>query len=119
MRLTITWLAGLALAGTLLVACSGETTAYTEACTADTPESYRGYIEQFPDGMHVADVRHRLDLAEYEIAEKTGTAVSYEKYVADHPEGKYYDNALDKAKNLAWDEADLANKKRCMRSRDL
>ncbi len=109
MRSMMTWLVGLAMAGTLLVACSGENTAYTEACAKDTPESYRGYIEQFPDGMHVADVRHRLDLAEYGIAEKEGTAASYEKYIEDHPEGKYIDNALDKAKNLAWDEADLAN----------
>jgi hypothetical protein len=109
MRLMMTCLVGLALAGTLLVACSGETTAYTEACSADTPKAYSGYIEQFPDGMHIADVRHRLDLAEYGIAEKEGTAASYEKYIDDHPKGKYYDNALDKAKSLAWGEADMAN----------
>ncbi len=109
MRLTITWLAALVLAGTLLAACSGENTAYTEACAADTPESYRGYIEQFPDGMHIADVRYRLDLAEFEIAEKADTAAAYEKYVADHPDGKYSDKAIDKAKNLSWNDAELAN----------
>ena len=64
------WMTILAVAGICLAACNGESTAYTEACTADTPEAYQGYIDQYPDGLHIADVRHRLDLADYEIAEK-------------------------------------------------
>lgn len=109
MRHWSTWFVALAMFGVCLSACNGESTAYTEACTADTPEAYQQYMEQYPDGLHVADVRHRLDLADYEIAEKAKTTAAYEKYLEDHPEGKYADKAMDRAKNLAWEEAEKVN----------
>ena len=92
-----------------LSGCNGETQAYTDACAAETPEAFNLYLQEYPDGLHAADVRHRLDLAEFGIAEKAKTAAAFEKYIADHPDGKYVDKALDEAKNLAWGDADMAN----------
>jgi len=89
--------------------CNGETQAYTDACAADTSEAYAQYLEAYPDGLHAADVKHRLDLADFGIAERAKTAAAYEQYLADHPDGKYADKALDEAKNLAWNEAERAN----------
>ena len=109
MRRCFFWMVLISLSALLFVACSGENQAYTDACAADTAESYKGYIEQFPDGMHIADVRHRLDLKDFNAAEAENTAAAFEKYLADHPDGKYADNAMDEAKNLAWNEAEKAN----------
>jgi len=92
-----------------LAACNGESTAYTEACSADTPEAYQGYIDVHPEGMHIADVRHRQDLANFKIAEKANTAAAFEKYLEQHPEGKHADEARDEAKKLAWGEAEKIN----------
>jgi len=103
------WSVLLVWAFAALGGCNGETQAYTDACAAETPEAYKQYLEAYPDGLHAADVRYRLDLADFEIAEKAKTAVAYEQYIADHPDGKYVDKALDEAKNLAWNEAERAN----------
>lgn len=98
-----------ALLGAWLVACNGEGAAYTEACSANTAEAYRGYIQEYADGMHVADVKHRLDLVDYEAAEKAATVEGFEQYLADHPEGRYADTARDDARKLAWAAAEKAN----------
>ncbi len=96
--------------GLLLAACEGgQGQVYEEACKANTPEAYRGYIEQFPEGMHISDVKHRLDELEYGMAEDAGTAAAYEDYLEKHPDGVHATEAMDKAKSAAWDEAELAN----------
>ena len=109
MRRRFIWSIFLVLALGAICACDGENQAYTDACTAETPEAFAQYLVDYPEGLHAADVRHRLDLAEFDIAEKANTAASFEKYLADHPDGKYVDRALDEAKNLAWDDAEKAN----------
>lgn len=97
------------LIGFLLSACSGENQAYVDACSADTPEAYQTYIDQFPDGMHIADVKQRQDDNAYKIAETEGTAASYEKYLEAHEDGSHASDARGEATTLAWDEADKTN----------
>ncbi len=99
----------LALLGAGIVACSGESAAYKEACAANTADAYRGYLEQFPEGLSSADVKHRLDLVEFETAEKAATVEAYEGYLEAHPDGRFADNARDEAKKLAWAAAEEAN----------
>lgn len=92
-----------------LAACNGESAAYTEACAADTPEAYQSYIDQYPEGMHIADVRHRLDEKNFKIAEEANTAAAFEKYLEQHPDGTHATEARDEAKKLAWEEAERTN----------
>ncbi len=99
----------MALLGAWMMACSGESAAYKEACAANTAEAYESYLEQFPEGMSASDVKHRLDLVDFESAEKAATVASYEGYLEKHPEGRFADNARDEARKLAWAAAEAAN----------
>ncbi len=104
------------LLGLLLSACSGENQAYVDACAADTPEAYQIYIDQFPEGMHIADVKQRQDDKNFKIAETEDTAAAYEKYLEAHPDGSSAADAREKATTLAWDEADKANTVEAMKA---
>jgi hypothetical protein len=99
----------LALMGVGLVACSGESAAYKEACAANSADAYRGYLEQFPEGLSSGDVKHRLDLVEYEAAEKAGTVEAYDAYMEAHPDGRFAETAREEARKLAWAAAEDAN----------
>lgn len=99
----------LALMGAALMACSGESTAYKEACAADTAEAYEAYLVEHPDGMSASDVKHRLDLKDFEAADKAGTVEAYEGYLAKHPEGRFADNASTEAEKIARAAAEKAN----------
>lgn len=99
----------LALMGAALMACSGESTAYKEACAADTAESYEAYLVEHPEGMSASDVRHRLDLKDFEAAEKGATVEAYEAYLTKHPDGRFADNADTEAEKLARAAAEKAN----------
>ena len=92
-----------------LSACNGESAAYTEACSANTSEAYQAYIDAYPEGMHIADVRHRQDIVDYKAAEEANTAAAFEEYLEKHPEGDSADEARAEAKALAWEEAEKAN----------
>ena len=99
----------LALLGAAIVACSGESAAYKEACAANTAEAYQGYLEQFPEGLSAADVKHRLDLVDYEAAEAAATPEAYQAYLEAHPDGRFADGARDEARKLSWAAAEEAN----------
>lgn len=70
---------------------------WKRCCLINMSSAYEKYIKDFPYGLHIAEARRRRD--EYEDCEdwaeatKTSTERSITSYLANHPSGKFADNA--------------------------
>lgn len=106
-RLIHTFIA-LAGLGLVLAGCENEYTAYDEAKAANTPEAYEAFLEQFPDGVNVADARSKLEVLDWNAAVEANTAEGYEAYLEKYTEGDHAVKAELEAPKLAWQEVEVA-----------
>ena len=68
------------------------------ARTQDTVEAYKVYLGKFPDGIHAAEVRRRMenlmaDHAAFDSARAADTPASYDAYLGSHANGRHVDEA--------------------------
>lgn len=75
----------------------GDEQSWKRCCLINMSSSYGKYIKDFPTGMHIAEARRRQDeykdCEDWAEATKTNTERSITSYLANHPSGKFADNA--------------------------
>lgn len=70
---------------------------WKRCCLINMSSAYEKYIKDFPYGLHIAEARRRRDeykdCEDWAEATKTSTERSITSYLANHPSGKFADNA--------------------------
>ncbi len=100
------------LIGAALLACTpgcgGEFHAYSQAKDANTPEAYRQFLEQYPDGVNAVEAGVLYDAALWTYALEADTSAAYQEYVDALPQGEHADEARSAVATIAWREAEEA-----------
>jgi hypothetical protein len=89
----------------LLGGCATEQAAYDEATATNTIESYKAFLEAYPDGTNRSEAQRKLDDLEWVAVEAEGTAAAYSRYLDLYPDGKHAEPASTEAPKLGWNEA--------------
>lgn len=101
-------LASMLLAIPFMPACGGEFTAFETAKTTNTPDGYREFLAEYPDGVNHEVALGLLDALDWDLASTADTSAAYDQYVTEHPEGEHLEEARGQAATAAWREAEEA-----------
>ena len=93
----------LALPLLILFGCEGN--ALKQAEMANTPESWEGFLESYPDYAGADEVRRKVDVLRWKRAKKANSHESYSIYLTHHPEGNQKGAALAKLDLFEYEAA--------------
>lgn len=101
---------GLAMALILLVwLWPNEQSRWQKAQVQNTLQSYRGYINAYPNGQYTTLAKERLNEIEQKdwlIAKQTNNIAAYRRYTTTHPQGIYTDSVNNILQNLLADSVE-------------
>ena len=97
----------IAILSLALAAISGcnEEEAWRQAQLNDQADTYREFIEEYPDSDYVAEAIKRVEEQDYIVASELGTADAYRRYLEQHPDGSNADAARQNHARLLFEEA--------------
>ena len=88
--------------------------AWATACRRNTIDSYRTYLHNNPDGIHIEEAKQRynkcLDDYDWTVAEKTNTESAIKAYLNKHPTGVHIYAARYALEEISWKQAEKGNK---------
>ena len=90
--------------GTVLTGC-GEAEAWRQAELTDAADTYREFLEKYPDSEYASEAIKRVEEQDYVRAADLGTAGAYGKYLEQHAEGSNADAARTNHARLLFEEA--------------
>lgn len=67
--------------------------AWENAARSNSRSELMRYIEENPSSLHVQEAMLKIDSIDWAVAQKGCTEDAVRKYLADHPDGRYYDEA--------------------------
>lgn len=70
---------------------------------------YTNYLNDFPKGKYITEVKDSLDILNFNVARSTNTVSAYLKYLVAYPIGKFVDNAKVAIEQVKYDEAKKGN----------
>ncbi len=96
-----------------LASCASDEQAWEDAVEENTIESYKEYLEKYPEGEYAQEAKDEIhELSEavaWEDAVEKNTVESYKEYLEKYPEGEYAQEAKDEIHELseavAWEDA--------------
>lgn len=107
-RTILTTMACVALlcTGAVMTGCT-DAEAWRRAELNDSADTYKEFLEEYPDSDHAAEAIKRIESQEYTKAVDLGTAEGFGAYLANHPEGGNADDARLNHARLLFEEAKL------------
>jgi outer membrane protein assembly factor BamD (BamD/ComL family) len=75
----------------------------------DGAGDYAGYLQEWPDGKHVAAARSRYDARSWEEAAALGTIAAYQRYLRESPRGAHAQQARTRIEAMGWRAARRAD----------
>jgi hypothetical protein len=77
-----------------------ENSAFKNAVTENTIESFEAYLSAYPDGKNASNARLEIENQSWEIAEDSNSEELYRAYLTKYPTGKYKDEAEKKLNEI-------------------
>ncbi len=107
-RTILTTMACVALlwTGVVVTGCT-DAEAWRKAELSDSADTYREFLEEYPDSEHAAEAIKRIEMQEYTKAVDLGTASGFGAYLEKHPDGGNADDARLNHSRLLFEEAKL------------
>ena len=75
----------------------------------NTIEDFENYLERYPSGEFLFDVKHRLEPQLWEYANQEENIKQYDHYLKSYPNGRWASSAHEKRKGLLWTETKRVN----------
>jgi len=79
--------------------------AFHNAEMANTPESYEGFLAEFPDSDRYDDIQQRVDKLRFEAATEDGSSAALRSYLQMHPNGDHVQDAVLAEDQISFEEA--------------
>ncbi|HET7369222.1 MAG TPA: SPOR domain-containing protein [Gammaproteobacteria bacterium] len=104
-------LAGLFSAGLILSGCSSQQGDWQQAQQQNTVQAYQQYIQQYPQGDHVAAARQQIAhiqqqkemqqaRADWQRVQQANTPQAYQQFLQQHPDSQYAANAKQQIQQM-------------------
>lgn len=124
-------LIGVLSTGLVLAACGSQQSDWQDAQRKNTVQSYQQYLQQYPQGEHVAAANQQIAhikqqrkkqqaRADWKQAQQTDTPQAYQQFLQKHADSQFADKAKQQIQQIhasqAWAEARQSNNPRALKA---
>lgn len=73
---------------------------WTNAVVSGSKAALQGYLDKYPSTRHKATILHKIDSLDWVQASQENNLDAYQKYLDEHSNGEYFENATEAIKSL-------------------